>query len=372
MGEGKQTPVDIRQEQADRIDNQIDVLGKAFLAQTIACARCHDHKFDAISTRDYYALAGYLQELALSAGVPRSARAHRGASCASWPSCESEISDWSVRRAADGGSSRRRRSSRYLLAARQGEPPTPKTNLEQVAAALGSNRRSAAGRAGPKALRAKELKSDRSSAVRLGARLLRRFAELRTARCRQSSRSYAARSRTSAELLARRLVRNRAMPSAHGPAQRRRSRLCGDRPERPIARLVDRRARQRPALRPAARRAALALVHDRQAVRSLPRWPAAHARVNLVIDGYTLIMNPMYGKLTIEPDEQLAWRTMPVDRWVGHRAFIEVSDSTIPMHGLNPPPSTGPRAGRTAGRLRRAWSRSSSPTIPSRRLSPAG
>src|SRR5207253_3425118 len=61
MHEGKQTPVDIRQEQADRIDNQIDVLGKAFLGQTIACARCHDHKFDAISTRDYYALAGYLR-----------------------------------------------------------------------------------------------------------------------------------------------------------------------------------------------------------------------------------------------------------------------------------------------------------------------
>src|SRR5439155_5727539 len=61
MHEGKQTPVDIRQDQADRIDNQIDVLGKAFLGQTIACARCHDHKFDAISTRDYYALAGYLR-----------------------------------------------------------------------------------------------------------------------------------------------------------------------------------------------------------------------------------------------------------------------------------------------------------------------
>src|SRR6185312_9188477 len=41
--------------------NQLDVLGKAFLGQTIACARCHDHKFDAISTRDYYALAGYLR-----------------------------------------------------------------------------------------------------------------------------------------------------------------------------------------------------------------------------------------------------------------------------------------------------------------------
>lgn len=61
LGEAKHGPVDIKQEQADRIDNQIDVIGKAFLGQTIACARCHDHKFDAIATRDYYALYGVLQ-----------------------------------------------------------------------------------------------------------------------------------------------------------------------------------------------------------------------------------------------------------------------------------------------------------------------
>jgi hypothetical protein len=70
-------------------------------------------------------------------------------------------------------------------------------------------------------------------------------------------------------------------------------------------------------------------------------------RVNLVIDGYTLIMNPMYGKLTAAPSGNvLVWRTMPVDRWVGHRAYIEVSDCTIPMHGLNPPPSTARVPGR--------------------------
>src|SRR5689334_16980644 len=34
---------------------------KAFLGITVGCARCHDHKFDAISTRDYYALAGFLK-----------------------------------------------------------------------------------------------------------------------------------------------------------------------------------------------------------------------------------------------------------------------------------------------------------------------
>jgi hypothetical protein len=54
-------PVDPYQDEADRIDNQIDVFSKTFLGLTVACARCHDHKFDAISTRDYYSLTAYLR-----------------------------------------------------------------------------------------------------------------------------------------------------------------------------------------------------------------------------------------------------------------------------------------------------------------------
>ena len=42
----------------DRVDDQIDVTSRAFLGLTIACARCHDHKTDPITQRDYYALAG--------------------------------------------------------------------------------------------------------------------------------------------------------------------------------------------------------------------------------------------------------------------------------------------------------------------------
>ncbi len=41
----------------DIIDEQIEVTGKAFLGLTLACARCHDHKFDPIATKDYYSLA---------------------------------------------------------------------------------------------------------------------------------------------------------------------------------------------------------------------------------------------------------------------------------------------------------------------------
>lgn len=42
----------------EMLDNKIDAFGKAFLATTVACARCHDHKLDAISQKDYYALGG--------------------------------------------------------------------------------------------------------------------------------------------------------------------------------------------------------------------------------------------------------------------------------------------------------------------------
>jgi hypothetical protein len=42
----------------DVIDEQIDTIGRAFLGQTLGCARCHDHKFDPLTQRDYYALAG--------------------------------------------------------------------------------------------------------------------------------------------------------------------------------------------------------------------------------------------------------------------------------------------------------------------------
>ena len=42
------------------MDNCIDTFGKAFLGLALGCARCHDHKFDAISNEDYYALTGML------------------------------------------------------------------------------------------------------------------------------------------------------------------------------------------------------------------------------------------------------------------------------------------------------------------------
>ena len=52
---------DKKQLRMDVVDEQLDVIGKGLLAQTITCARCHDHKFDPIPTKDYYSLAGILR-----------------------------------------------------------------------------------------------------------------------------------------------------------------------------------------------------------------------------------------------------------------------------------------------------------------------
>ena len=61
LGEGVHSPVDIRKDECDRMDNMVDVFSKTFIGLTVACARCHDHKFDAISQADYYALTGYIK-----------------------------------------------------------------------------------------------------------------------------------------------------------------------------------------------------------------------------------------------------------------------------------------------------------------------
>ena len=48
--------VQAAQIRADTVDEMIRATGEAFLGLTIGCARCHDHKFDPITQRDYYSL----------------------------------------------------------------------------------------------------------------------------------------------------------------------------------------------------------------------------------------------------------------------------------------------------------------------------
>lgn len=69
--------------QNDIIDDRIDVVTRGLLGLTVTCARCHDHKFDPIPTRDYYALHGIFasseepSEKPLLAKLDESAPAYR-------------------------------------------------------------------------------------------------------------------------------------------------------------------------------------------------------------------------------------------------------------------------------------------------------
>jgi hypothetical protein len=59
----------------DVADEQIDLTSKAFLGLTVSCARCHDHKFDPISTKDYYSLASIFKStVTLYGTLPRNNR----------------------------------------------------------------------------------------------------------------------------------------------------------------------------------------------------------------------------------------------------------------------------------------------------------
>ncbi|MBL6764966.1 MAG: PSD1 domain-containing protein [Verrucomicrobiae bacterium] len=58
MGPKSMNEMNRVQFQMDLVDEQIDTLSQAILGVTVACARCHDHKFDPISQREYYAMAG--------------------------------------------------------------------------------------------------------------------------------------------------------------------------------------------------------------------------------------------------------------------------------------------------------------------------
>jgi hypothetical protein len=56
--------------QADEWEDRVDVVSRALLGLTVACARCHDHKYEPITMRDYYALAGVFASTKMVNFVP--------------------------------------------------------------------------------------------------------------------------------------------------------------------------------------------------------------------------------------------------------------------------------------------------------------
>ncbi|MBM4067597.1 MAG: DUF1553 domain-containing protein [Planctomycetes bacterium] len=70
---------DEKKMELDIIDEQIDTLGRALIGMTLGCARCHDHKFDPISTRDYHGLAGIFTSTRTMENFKRVAKWHEHA-----------------------------------------------------------------------------------------------------------------------------------------------------------------------------------------------------------------------------------------------------------------------------------------------------
>ena len=79
-----------RQFDLDLVDEQIDVLGSVVLGVSVACARCHDHKFDPIPQADYYALAGIFQSTDTYYGTLKSQQNRRPTSLITLPSRDSK------------------------------------------------------------------------------------------------------------------------------------------------------------------------------------------------------------------------------------------------------------------------------------------
>ncbi|MGZ0169595.1 MAG: DUF1553 domain-containing protein, partial [Planctomycetales bacterium] len=59
-------PEAVAQAKSETLDDRLDTLSRGFMALTVACARCHDHKFDPIPHKDYYSLAGVFNNSAVN------------------------------------------------------------------------------------------------------------------------------------------------------------------------------------------------------------------------------------------------------------------------------------------------------------------
>lgn len=69
-------PSAIRQARADRLDEILQTIGASVMGVTMNCARCHSHKFDPISLKDYYAMTGVFQDVEFGSRSPEFSPEH--------------------------------------------------------------------------------------------------------------------------------------------------------------------------------------------------------------------------------------------------------------------------------------------------------
>ena len=107
----------------DVIDDRIDVVCRGLMSLTVGCARCHDHKFDPIPTRDYYAIYGVLASAREPMIPPEAAEPPRTEIYEKFAkelrTRQQKLAEFVSSKRLDLVESSKRRAGEYLLAARQ-------------------------------------------------------------------------------------------------------------------------------------------------------------------------------------------------------------------------------------------------------------
>ncbi len=336
LGEATHAPVDVRADQAFRADNQLDVMGKTFLGLTLGCARCHDHKFDAISTRDYYSLAGFLRSSRRQEALldPQGKIADAAQSMQQQVNAASAALRESVGDASEGAADSIRH---YLLAAREVAQAGDAAKSADIAGARGLNAELLS-RWVPalEAVDARDVSHPMSAWRRLTAvQKVLEPQDIVDARNKLQSQSEAVdRARAEAPLLADFddgtydgwFVTGAAFGEAPTSAGQWDSRERGVRAASPGMAHSGMLARK---LQGALRSPTFTIHHK----NVLYRIAAERAQVRLVVDGYfmdsysALLFSGL--KFDVDTGGKLEWHVQSGDlsRYLGHRAYIEVVDN---------------------------------------------
>jgi Protein of unknown function (DUF1553)/Protein of unknown function (DUF1549)/Planctomycete cytochrome C len=276
LGETAHSPVDVREDQMRRVENQIDVLGKTFLGLTLGCARCHDHKFDPITSADYYALAGFLccsrhQQAFVDAPEARAGDLRRLAGC------KQEIA-------------RELRDAAALL---------PGSLARLVAVMEGSSL--------PAAAPARAARGISQPAERGQPGVLEDFNSDSYDGWFVAGDAFGARPSRKGDF---RLEWQDGKPQLQAvrPGIAHSGLLCN---------------RLAGVLRSPTFTIQSRYVHYRAAGRG--------GRLNVVVDGYEKIRDPIYGGLTTRVDhgEEPRWITQDLEMWRGHAAYLEIADGAV-------------------------------------------
>ncbi|MEI7955082.1 MAG: PSD1 and planctomycete cytochrome C domain-containing protein [Verrucomicrobiota bacterium] len=338
MGQRVHSPVDVRAEESVVVDNQIDVTSKTFLGLTVACARCHDHKFDAISSKDYYSLFGVLGSSRYTQGstYPRQKLLPQVAALASlkkelrplighaWLQQASDVAEYLQTAAAVATRAHAELVSnpadavateRHLNAARLNSwtkalqekpaeaPGNPLFAWSALAADPQSNEPHFRDRL-PAVLAA--LNASHPAALRTGDEIFAAF----------DGPDFAGWS-----------VEGEAFGTAPAPVG---DFAVGDM-KQPVTTLLREPSASSAAISrrlEGVLRSSTFTIHKRYLHILLG---GQHSRLNVRIDNFTMIVAPIYDSLRRMIDnEELSWITLDLDTWKGHRAYLEFNDLPTP------------------------------------------